>query len=262
MILARGTEHVGSWHFRLSPDDSDEGMIATSSRCLRALRKMEEICHASAREGLVLFPLQVKVFFGVGPSYPPTRVVEVSSEEELRAAMLSLVQSGGDFDWDLEVLAQSSVLSVSGQRWQKDVFGVDCAFTGASITVTAWTRADIWMPYNLMAQSQWEVAELNAPRLRAALEAIEQIVGQARLRRGLALREGRRLRAAEPHRARRRPGSPGHGLRRVVDRGPLARARPAGSAARAGGRVTQASSNGSQLVPTGISVVAKKPKAP
>jgi hypothetical protein len=178
MIVARGTEHVGSWHFRLNPDDSDEGMTSTSSGWLRALRAMEAICHATARDGLLSFPLQVKVFFGVGPSYPPARVLAVSTEEELRAAMLSLVQSGGDFDWDLEVLAQSSVFSLSGQRWQKDVFGIDCAFTRASITVTAWTRADIWMPYNLMAQPQWSVAELNAPRLRAALEAIERIVGK------------------------------------------------------------------------------------
>ncbi|MEZ4462934.1 MAG: hypothetical protein R3F43_00075 [bacterium] len=40
-----------------------------------------------------------------------------------------------------------------------------------------WTRADVWLPFTVNAQPQPEVAALNAPRLRAALEAIEVIVG-------------------------------------------------------------------------------------
>lgn len=41
-----------------------------------------------------------------------------------------------------------------------------------------WTRADVWLPFTLTARAQPVVAALNAPRLRAALEAIEAIVGQ------------------------------------------------------------------------------------
>ncbi len=38
--------------------------------------------------------------------------------------------------------------------------------------------ANVWLPFNVNAQAQRAISELNGPRLRAALKAIETIVGQ------------------------------------------------------------------------------------
>ncbi len=111
------------------------------------------------------------------PSYPPTRAATVLAEAELPTAILDLARTGEGHDADLGILAPSLVFGPTENRVLSDVFGVDCVVTSHSTTITAWTRSDIWMPYNVMAQSQSMVAMLNAPRLRAALEAIERIVG-------------------------------------------------------------------------------------
>jgi len=39
------------------------------------------------------------------------------------------------------------------------------------------TRSDVWLPYSLLAKPQQELAARNAPRLKAALEAVETRVG-------------------------------------------------------------------------------------
>jgi hypothetical protein len=174
MRLAYGTESICVWFFPLrrpagspGPDDNwRAGLNALVSAC-RALGPME----------LVTSPVHVSSFFGVGPSYPAPqeRLVAVG---DLLGQMEELVTLGGRQDGRIRVDGRAKVLGGDEDRLLEGVIELECVVSADDIYLTLSTWSDIWMPYNLMAQSQWEVAELNAPRLRAALEAIEQIVGK------------------------------------------------------------------------------------
>ena len=77
------------------------------------------------------------------------------------------------------VQGSAVVYAPAGQsRTLPGVLGIDCALRSFGTALTVWTRADVWMPFTLTAQAQPVVAALNAPRLCAALEAIEAVVGQ------------------------------------------------------------------------------------
>ncbi|MBP8807555.1 MAG: hypothetical protein KBG48_00760 [Kofleriaceae bacterium] len=175
MILARGTASIAVWHFSLkvptplpSFEKPWEAAIAATGEACRLLSKLS----------LLTYPMEVESFFGVGPSYPPSQTRSVDAEGDLAASLTDLAAAGGYVAGDLRVDGRAEVHGVHASRLLDDVVRLKCVVAGFDTYLSLSTRSDIWMPYNLMAQPQSEVAELNAPRLRAALEAIEQIVGK------------------------------------------------------------------------------------
>jgi hypothetical protein len=126
---------------------------------------------------LVTSPMEVRSFFGVGSAYPAPQERLVAGGE-LPGTVEELVALGGRQDGHISIDGRAKVLGRDEGRVLEGVIELTCVVWTDDVYITLSTRSDVWMPYNLMAQSQWEVAELNAPRLRAALEAIEQIVGK------------------------------------------------------------------------------------
>ncbi len=55
VIVARGTEHVGSWHFWL---DRESPETPVSIRWPAAIAALEDICRVLTRADLILYPLQ------------------------------------------------------------------------------------------------------------------------------------------------------------------------------------------------------------
>lgn len=71
------------------------------------------------------------------------------------------------------MLGKSQVMTETEKKECKGVFTIHFNFSNIQIT----TDADIWLPYNLLAEPQPEIHQLNAPRLKNALENIEQLTG-------------------------------------------------------------------------------------
>ncbi|WP_299455331.1 hypothetical protein [uncultured Microscilla sp.] len=74
---------------------------------------------------------------------------------------------------DLYLMGSSEIFQESGHKTSKGIFTIQFSYEGIRII----TDADIWLPYNLLAEPQPEIYQLNAPRLKNALEKIEQLTG-------------------------------------------------------------------------------------
>ncbi|EAY28344.1 hypothetical protein [Microscilla marina] len=74
---------------------------------------------------------------------------------------------------DLYLIGSSEVFQESEHKTSKGIFTIQFSYEGIRII----TDADIWLPYNLLAKPQPEIYQLNAPRLKNALEKIEQLTG-------------------------------------------------------------------------------------
>ncbi len=174
MILARGTSSIAVWHFSLNlpknPPTFEQHWAA-------AIAATGEVCRSLAERSLLTYPIKVESFFGVGPSYPPSQTRAVAADVDLSESLTALPAAGGHVAGDLRLDGRAEVRGAHEKRLLDDVVRLKCVVAGFDTYLSLSTRSDIWMPYNLMAQSQSMVAALNAPRLRAALEAIEQIVG-------------------------------------------------------------------------------------
>ncbi len=174
MILARGTSSIAVWHFSLKLPKNPPSF---KQHWAAAIAALGEACRCLAKLSLFTYPLKVESFFGVGPSYPPSQTCSVGAEVNLSASLTALAAAGGHVAGDLRLDGRAEVRGEHGSRLLDDVVGLESVVAGYGTYLLLSTRSDIWMPYNLMAQSQVIVAALNAPRLRAALEAIERIVG-------------------------------------------------------------------------------------
>ncbi|MBK7077298.1 MAG: hypothetical protein IPH44_33905 [Myxococcales bacterium] len=69
------------------------------------------------------------------------------------------------------------VVQPAGRVEVRDVVTAGLAESGGVGTIFVETRCDAWLPFNLRGMPQQELYELNAPRLRAALEEIERRLG-------------------------------------------------------------------------------------
>lgn len=76
-----------------------------------------------------------------------------------------------------------SVIIVDGASTLLDTQGIphlipDVLWVEARIpAISVNTRSDVWLPYSLLARPQQELAARNAPRLKAALQAVEARIG-------------------------------------------------------------------------------------
>ncbi len=176
MNLVYGTRFVASWSFVIGPAPT-----ATDEWQVRWHAAIALFCAAAARlheQRLLEAPLAATLRIGEAEGHLNPIVLHAESMDALAQAALSHISAKQFAPGSLEVQGLTMVISGSGEeRALPGVLGLDCSVYEFGSTLAVWTLSDIWMPYNLMAQSQEMVAMKNAPRLRAALEAIEQIVG-------------------------------------------------------------------------------------
>ena len=172
MIVSRGTDRVGAWTFWIEWMPSGE---VGRDRWQLALVAASKVLRAIEENEWLLAPVRVSFDFGAYPS----RSIGCADVQEgdLRSHLHAKASDAGFSRGRIEIGGVSTVRSPGEQRQQRDVIGLDCAVVEYGTILTLWTLSDVWMPYDLQAQPQPEVAALNAPRLRAALEAIESIVG-------------------------------------------------------------------------------------
>jgi hypothetical protein len=149
MILREGTRFVACWGFPTDPPapSANADWRTRWHSAIELLLSAGQRLHA---QQLMEAPLDAKLRIGGADGHLNPIVLQAESVADVARLALHLVA--------VQQFAPGS-LEVRG------------------LSVVVWTLSDVWMPYSLMAQSQWAVAEFNAPRLRAALEAIEQVVG-------------------------------------------------------------------------------------
>jgi hypothetical protein len=170
--IHRGSDAIGSWAFQLLV--STEAPIEEQWHdALTGLRSCaEELCARG-----ILLPTEATVErwreFRPPDITTTTRDLSATLLAELEALIGPAPERGV-----LELNGDTRFDSLDGPRFVPGACELGVTVDSFSCWIRLSTYADIWMPYNVMAQSQWAVAELNAPRLRAALEAIEQIVGK------------------------------------------------------------------------------------
>ena len=171
MNVHHGSDAVGSWAFRLhtTTEPPDEESWKTALQALSAVAKV-------LNELEILVPGSATMEHWREAGERDSTKVSFDSHTELFAHLESPL--GRPRGWGLvELTGQTRIDAPDGAR----AFDAACVLGLTVGSFGCWIRlstySDVWMPYNVMAQSQAIVAALNAPRLRAALEAIEQIVG-------------------------------------------------------------------------------------
>ncbi len=176
MIIFRGTDRVGSWTFMANGRGPN---VDAAARWDGALAAVGHVGRCLEEAGLMVPPLAAQLRLGDATTYLNPVAVQATSRDELvEQTMHHLVAAQSSFGC-LEIDGRTEVVSGSGERrLLPDAIGVDCTVETFGTAITLWTRSDVWLPFTLTAQPQAAVAAANAPRLRAALEAIEAIVGQ------------------------------------------------------------------------------------
>jgi len=179
LILVSGTRFVAFWSFLTPPAPTPPvGPSGWQERWRSAIELSRAACDRLHEQRLLEAPLAAALRIGDAEGYLNPFVLHADSVAALLQLTFRHVEAKEFAPGRVEVRVLSIVLSGSGEeRALPGVLGISCAVRDLHSALSVWTLSDIWMPYNLMAQSQWAVAEFNAPRLRAALEAIEQVVG-------------------------------------------------------------------------------------
>jgi hypothetical protein len=179
LILVSGTRFVASWSFLTPPAPTPPGGPSEwKERWSSAIELSRAACDRLHEQRLLEAPLAAALRIGDAEGYLNPIVLHADSVAALLQLTFRHVEAKEFAPGRVEVRGLSVVLSGSGEeRALPGVLGISCAVRDLHSALSVWTLSDVWMPYSLMAQSQWAVAEFNAPRLRAALEAIEQVVG-------------------------------------------------------------------------------------
>ena len=176
MIIFRGTDRIGSWTFMANGRGP---IVEAAARWHDALAAVGHVGRCVEAAGLMVPPLAAKLRLGGAATYLNPVAVQATSLDEL-AEQAKHHLAGAQFSFGcLEIDGRTDVVSGTGERrLLPDAIGLDCTVEAFGTAITLWTRSDVWLPFTLTAQPQAAVAALNAPRLRAALEAIEAIVGK------------------------------------------------------------------------------------
>ncbi len=176
MIIHKGTDVVAAWTFLVAgccEDDERPG------RWHAALDVVAESAARMADVELLCFPFvaTLRSRDTEGQLCPST--FDADSIVEIMETLRERIAANGASFGRVAVQGSAVVHAPAGQsRTLPGVLGIDCALRSFGTALSVWTRADVWLPFTLTARAQPVVAALNAPRLRAALEAIEAIVGQ------------------------------------------------------------------------------------
>lgn len=176
MIIARGTDSVGCWHFPLEEENST---AAARERWARSLRVLVTAAALAEAQELIVYPIQAVLVTGRAHGAPPPLVVQVATPEDLGAALNAMVAQRDFAFGDIELHSESVICAPSGRRMLAGAFELECHVLGYDAYLTVSTRADVWLPFDLLARPQPMVARMNAPRLQSTLAGIEQAVGAA-----------------------------------------------------------------------------------
>ena len=176
MIIARGSDSVGCWHF---PVEEENCNAAARERWQRALRLLEAAAALGEAQELVVYPVQAVLVTGRAKGAPPPLVVQVATSADLGAALDAMVAQRDFAFGDVELNSESVIYAPSGRRTLAGVFELECHVLGYDAYLTVSTRADVWLPFDLLARPQPMVARMNAPRLQLTLAGIELAVGAA-----------------------------------------------------------------------------------
>ncbi len=171
MNLHHGSDAVGSWAFRLTTLTE----VPDEENWKAALEGISAVANVICELG-ILAPSEAVVELWREASGRDITKASVGSPATLSAQLEPLL--GRPRRWGLvELTGQTRIDAPSGARAFDDVCELSVTVGPFGCWIRLSTYSDVWMPYNVMAQSQVIVAALNAPRLRTALEAIERIVG-------------------------------------------------------------------------------------
>lgn len=173
MIMAHGTEDLARWTFF---DDHAASAPTLSERWRRMVTSLSVAASMAEHEQLLVYPLEaalVRVERGVRS----TVTVEVARHADLEAALQALVAGLMDDFCTVELNADAVVRAPRERRRMRDVFGLECSVRSWGACFSAWTKADVWLPYDLFARPQPTIAKLNEPRLGLVLAMIELALG-------------------------------------------------------------------------------------
>ncbi len=176
MIIHKGTDVVAAWTFLVAGrcDDAER-----PRRWQAALDVVAECAARVAEVDLLCAPIVATLRIGDTEGHLSPSTFEADAIVEVVKQLHERITTNGAAFGRIAVQGSSVVHAPSGERRTlPGVLGIDCALRSFGTALTVWTRADVWLPFALTARPQAAVASLNAPRLRAALEAIEAIVGQ------------------------------------------------------------------------------------
>lgn len=173
MIMARGTACLGSWSFF---DDHAASATSAAERWQRVLRSLSIAASLAEHEQLIVYPIEAALVerdHGVSS----TVAVGVACQDDLEATLQELAaRRHADF-CSVELRSDALVRAPRESRRLRDVFGLECNVRSWNTWLTAWTRADIWLPYDLFARPQPAIARLNEPRLPLVLAGIALAMG-------------------------------------------------------------------------------------
>ena len=176
MIIARGTDAVGCWHFSL---EEERSTAAARERWQRSLRFLATAAALGETQELIVYPIQAVLVAARANGAPPPLVVQVATQEDLGAALEAMVAQREFAFGDVELHSDSVICAPSGRRRLSGAFELECHVLDYDAYLTVSTRADVWLPFDLLARPQPMVSRLNAPRLEVTLAWIEFACGAA-----------------------------------------------------------------------------------
>lgn len=176
-----GIPEIGAWSFHV-----ESGRLADGDELRQSVVATALAATVLDRAGL-LHPqtlrchswLRLQNDFPVAESMLPELVMEDQiplQVEEIETVVRQFLVSHGiqdAFPRTVVVLGPGEVANLTGDTNSLDrMFDLEVLYDGVGVTVSLATYTDIWMPFDLSARPQQEIAEANAPRLASALRKL------------------------------------------------------------------------------------------
>ncbi|MEZ4462937.1 MAG: hypothetical protein R3F43_00090 [bacterium] len=174
MNICIGSRWVGKWSYLLPEDEHQDDPLRQWERLTPAALAVFDRLFS---DRLLQCPLFLTLWIDDPENQAQAGRVQIDIREAVDSTVEHLLRAAGRRGIRLSVRGSSVVCSPSGERLLEDVLGVDVSPASWGSSISVWTLSDVWMPYDLQARPHPEVAALNAPRLKAALEAIERMLG-------------------------------------------------------------------------------------
>lgn len=172
MIMKFGTDPVGAWLYWDPRGRTSE--VEAFRWAVEALRPVTMILKAHQLLSVDVARVRAAAEPQAYRDYPASSDRAV---DDLLAAVGALAPGATPLGARFE--GPGIVVRPEGGVEVRDVVTVGLTESGGLGTVFVETRCDAWLPFDLRGRPQHELHELNAPRLRAALEEIERALGVA-----------------------------------------------------------------------------------
>jgi hypothetical protein len=177
MIVHRNAECIESWSYGLPclgppPKDANEALKLCADQLPEVLAVLER-----AR---LLMPSQLVVHLirNRPDRLPDQLVYPIEKSVDVEVAIRRAASDCHAALWhSFEVVGSGVVCLPKGDRPFPDVVGIRCLLFHSFTSLSVATWCDAWLQRDLRGRSQLDVCELNAPRLRGALEGVERVVG-------------------------------------------------------------------------------------